>query len=203
MPIRPENRARYPKDWALRVRFVREIRARNRCEWCGLQHHAVGYRDQDGRFVRAGGNGPLDFAGIGQVWPSGELLSFADAAEVVQVLNDHERGDRACDADGHRWFVVRLTVAHVYDERPEAASLLNLAALCERCHNRHDRHGRQERRRARLGQPPLVSRRDRERQRFGALLELCERRGEYRPSAKQRRLNAIYRRDRPRVEATA
>jgi len=32
MPIRPENRARYPKDWALRSRFVRFIRARNRCE---------------------------------------------------------------------------------------------------------------------------------------------------------------------------
>jgi hypothetical protein len=31
MPIRPENRAR----WALRSVFVRTIRARNRCEWCG------------------------------------------------------------------------------------------------------------------------------------------------------------------------
>ena len=33
---------------------------------------------------------------------------------------------------------VVLTVTHVYDHRPEAASLLNLAALCQRCHNRHD-----------------------------------------------------------------
>ena len=33
---------------------------------------------------------------------------------------------------------VVLTVAHVWDHRPEAASLLNLAALCQRCHNRHD-----------------------------------------------------------------
>lgn len=31
-----------------------------------------------------------------------------------------------------------LTTAHVYDDRPEAASLLNLAALCQLCHNRHD-----------------------------------------------------------------
>jgi hypothetical protein len=33
---------------------------------------------------------------------------------------------------------VVLTCAHVYDHRPEAASLLNLAALCQYCHNHHD-----------------------------------------------------------------
>ena len=31
-----------------------------------------------------------------------------------------------------------LTAAHVYDKRPEACGLLNLAALCQRCHLRHD-----------------------------------------------------------------
>ena len=35
MPIRKEMRQRYPKDWALRSRFVRFYRAGNRCEWCG------------------------------------------------------------------------------------------------------------------------------------------------------------------------
>jgi len=33
---------------------------------------------------------------------------------------------------------VVLTCAHVWDKRPEACGLLNLAALCQRCHNRHD-----------------------------------------------------------------
>jgi hypothetical protein len=33
---------------------------------------------------------------------------------------------------------VVLTCAHVFDHRPEASSLLNLAALCQLCHNRHD-----------------------------------------------------------------
>ena len=50
---------------------------------------------------------------------------------------------------------VVLTVAHVWDHRPEAASLLNLAALCQRCHNRHDakhrRAGIQARRNANQG----------------------------------------------------
>ena len=36
---------------------------------------------------------------------------------------------------------VVLTLAHVWDKRPEQASLLNLAALCQRCHNRWGRPG--------------------------------------------------------------
>ena len=35
MPIRPENVGRYPSDWELRSRFIRHVRARDRCEWCG------------------------------------------------------------------------------------------------------------------------------------------------------------------------
>jgi hypothetical protein len=44
---------------------------------------------------------------------------------------------------------VVLTVAHVYDDRPEASSLLNLAALCQLCHNTHDAPARAQRRRQR------------------------------------------------------
>ena len=39
MPIRPENKSRYPKDWKLRSRFVRFYRAKNRCEWCGCENY--------------------------------------------------------------------------------------------------------------------------------------------------------------------
>ena len=93
MPIRPENRSRYPKDWKLRSRFVRFIRARNRCEWCAAFNHTP----------------------------------------------HPETGSR-----------VVLTTAHIYDHRPEAASLLNLAALCQRCHNQHDAPLRRRNRLARL-----------------------------------------------------
>ena len=55
-----------------------------------------------------------------------------------------------------------LTIANVWDKRPEQASLLNLAALCQRCHRNWDRreHGfnRLRNRIARLmrqGQIPL------------------------------------------------
>lgn len=102
MPIRPEMRARYPKDWKLRSRFVRFYRARNRCEWCGAEN--------------------------GQPHP-------ATGSKVV------------------------LTTAHVHDDRPEASSLLNLAAVCQKCHNGHDaaarRAGIRQRRLAASGQQEL------------------------------------------------
>ena len=93
MPIRPENKARYPKDWKLRSRFVRFYRAKNRCEWCD-----------------AANGKPHPLTG----------------SKVV------------------------LTTAHVYDHRPEAASLLNLAALCQKCHNGHDAKMRRKNRADRL-----------------------------------------------------
>lgn len=103
MPIRPENRARYPADWKLRSYFVRFVRARGLCEWCGAAH--------------------------------GERHPITGATVV-------------------------LTTAHVFDDRPEASSLLNLAALCQRCHNRHDmparRRGIRERREAASPQMRLV-----------------------------------------------
>lgn len=95
MPIQPENRGRYPKDWKLRSYFVRFVRARGRCEWCNAIH--------------------------GQPHP----LTGA---------------------------IVVLTTAHVHDDRPEASSLLNLAALCQKCHNGHDAKSRQARRRVRLAE---------------------------------------------------
>lgn len=45
---------------------------------------------------------------------------------------------------------VVLTTAHVYDDRPEASDLLNLAALCQKCHNGHDAKDRLRRKRERI-----------------------------------------------------
>ena len=36
MPIRKINKNWYPRDWKIRSRFVRFVRAKNRCEWCGV-----------------------------------------------------------------------------------------------------------------------------------------------------------------------
>lgn len=113
MPIRPEMRSRYPKDWSLRSRFVRFYRARNKCEWCGIQNGAF-------RNTRTG------------QW-------------TTKMGKAHE-----WSGDGDKVSTVVLTVAHVYDDRPEASSLLNLAALCQLCHNRHDMKARAAGRRERI-----------------------------------------------------
>mgnify|MGYP002147062006 CR=1 FL=1 len=51
---------------------------------------------------------------------------------------------------------VILTCAHIYDDRPEACSLLNLQALCQKCHNGMDGKARaagiRERREKAIGQ---------------------------------------------------
>jgi hypothetical protein len=38
MPIKKENRARYPVNWKDISRSIREERAKNRCEWCGAEN---------------------------------------------------------------------------------------------------------------------------------------------------------------------
>jgi hypothetical protein len=39
MPIKPENKARYPRDWKAISKRIRFERAGNRCEWCGAENH--------------------------------------------------------------------------------------------------------------------------------------------------------------------
>lgn len=46
MPIKPENRGRYPKDWKqIRERIL--LRAGNRCEFCGVENHTMRLNPQD------------------------------------------------------------------------------------------------------------------------------------------------------------
>lgn len=51
MPIKPENKARYPKDWKqIRLRVLE--RANNRCEMCGVENHSEYVRKRDGKVIR-------------------------------------------------------------------------------------------------------------------------------------------------------
>lgn len=49
MPIKPENKKLYPKNWK-EIRKQILLRAQNKCEFCGVQNHSVGFRDIDGKF---------------------------------------------------------------------------------------------------------------------------------------------------------
>lgn len=119
MPIKPENKARYPKDWKLiRDRIVQ--RAGNKCEFCGVRNGELGgRRKEDGKFFKAY---PSEERALRLEWP--------------------KPGDRGTVGDGDISFYARiirivLTVAHL-DHTPENCADDNLKALCQRCHLKHD-----------------------------------------------------------------
>jgi hypothetical protein len=118
MPIRPENKARYPVDWPAISRRIRD-RAGNCCEGCGVANYALGGRLSDGTFMPAV---PLGEKLTRLEWPEPGTWSWC------------QLGDRS---EHLRIVRVVLTVAHL-DHTPEHCDDDNLKAWCQRCHNRYD-----------------------------------------------------------------
>lgn len=125
MPIRPENRARYPRNWPDISGQVRE-RAGHRCEWpgCGARNYAIGFwRQIDGAWAwrpyrnAAGKESACD--------------TYAEARQLAAELY-YERGE-----EGDKPTVIVLTVAHL-DHTPENCALDNLRAWCQRHHLAYD-----------------------------------------------------------------
>lgn len=55
MPISPENKKLYPKNWPIirqRILYASD----HKCEFCGLRNHIIGYRDDNRNFVECNGN---------------------------------------------------------------------------------------------------------------------------------------------------
>lgn len=111
MPIKPENKDRYPKNWKeIRERILE--RAKHACEQCGVLNHMYGYRRTDGLFLMTGFNEKL-----AMVWPSlHEFIPLPPWAKEIEII---------------------LTIAHL-DHTPENCGDDNLKALCQRCHLRYD-----------------------------------------------------------------
>ncbi|MDD5089057.1 MAG: hypothetical protein PHI18_09725 [bacterium] len=108
MPIRAENRKRYPRDWkAIRERILG--RAKNRCEWCGKPNWQLVEVSPEGW------------------WYDRRAHRWRD--EQGKIMGD--------EAETVKWVRVILTVAHL-DHTPENCDPENLRALCQRCHNRYD-----------------------------------------------------------------
>lgn len=138
MPIKPENKNRYPKDWkeiSIRIRFDR---AKNKCEVCGISNYMVQrFNVVDESFQISHYN-----------W-NGED-TYAEARRHCDHINDW-----CADGEG-KWSVVVLTVAHL-DHNPENCADDNLKAMCQRCHNRYDRQHRNETRNSSKKQMNLFS----------------------------------------------
>jgi hypothetical protein len=85
MPIKPENRARYPKDWP-QIRLAILMRARGRCEWqgCTAGHGAIGFWETDGKFY------PLP----DRLWhagyrPGNVVATDKGEFKVIKIVPDH------------------------------------------------------------------------------------------------------------------
>lgn len=112
MPIKPENRHRYPADWPqVRDRILR--RANWRCEWPGCEafHKGVGYWFQ-GAFFRL----PWELRKAGA--SVGDVIPCSDGCQVKLIK-------------------IVLTIAHL-DHQPENCDDANLRAWCQRHHLAYD-----------------------------------------------------------------
>jgi hypothetical protein len=110
MPIRAENKARYPKDWPAISKRIRR-RARNRCECrgeCGLRHFRV----------------------------KGKQIDLKPALQAPSYRAFRCAAVNGADHPVTKSKVV-LTVAHL-NHKPEDCGNNNLKAFCQRCHNCYD-----------------------------------------------------------------
>lgn len=154
MPIKPENRARYPKDWpAIRVAILE--RAGHRCEHsdapghrCAARHRALGYW-RDGELWRL----PVGFEHLQRrIWRFEPLPQVLRESGVDKPMTLQS-------AEGSLKIIrVILTIAHL-DHQPENCDPENLRALCQRHHLAHDhnhhRANAQATRRAKSGTAEL------------------------------------------------
>jgi hypothetical protein len=136
MPIKQENKNRYPKNWKQISEYIRFNRAKNRCEMCGVHNYSVGHRDEYGNFIPIAGNIFADLAGQGLSYPSLKLLSYKEAKEIADAETNN------C-IYGFKYIVIVLTVAHL-DHQPENCDYSNLKAMCQKCHNNYDKIHRKE-----------------------------------------------------------
>lgn len=135
MPIKPENKNKYPKNWKQISEDIRFNRAKNKCEVCGIKNYSVGYRDELGKFNPTYGNIVHDLAGNGLSYPLLNKLTYKEAKEIADVCNDID--------DEYNYIVIVLTVAHL-DHNPENCDYSNLKAMCQKCHNNYDKNHRKE-----------------------------------------------------------
>ena len=117
MPIRDENKARYPKDWKAISKRIRE-KAGQKCEQCAAPNgmEILRITSEDYHFEPA------------YALRTGDIFSATDG----RVLG----WEHAPDLPG-KWIKVVLTVAHL-DHTPENCDDENLRAWCQRCHNIYD-----------------------------------------------------------------
>lgn len=143
MPIRAENRSRYPKDWPQIAASIRD-RAGDTCEACGVPN---------GEFIRRA----ISDEGV-PVWRLASDTAYDNGRSAVDGFEVPDTMEDECGYG--RPVRVVLTVAHL-DHQPENCDPGNLRAWCQRCHNTYDapmrRAGIRDRARAKLAVGDLLA----------------------------------------------
>jgi hypothetical protein len=117
VPIKPENRDRYPPNWK-EIRAAILLRANNLCEKCGAPNGAYvvrGNGKDDGTFQLLEGDG--------------EVYDEDDGRYLGRC--------KASEYSVSRAVKIVLTIAHL-DHMPENCDPSNLLALCQLHHLRYD-----------------------------------------------------------------
>lgn len=114
MPIKAENRARYPKEWTSISAEVRE-RAGWLCEECGVRGGAWGYRDEDGRFHECSRDGFGRDYGRPPFWFGARRI-----IEIVITVAHLDHQPENCDPSNLRAWCQRCHLR--YDAKHHAAN---------------------------------------------------------------------------------
>ena len=112
MPIKPENKRRYPADWRqIRERILKRANYRCEHEGCRARHGVTGY------------------------WHDGKFASMPDTLWQAGA----KVGDKIACADGGTIKIIKivLTIAHL-DHTPENCADENLRSWCQKCHLTYD-----------------------------------------------------------------
>lgn len=140
MPIKPENRARYPDDWPALSLTARE-RAKWRCQHpgCKATQYSVGrwvcFAGGPHEWRPVEGNSPPTTAQDHEFDNAGEGCDFQGGRWTYKAAREFIA--RWCWDDDDRPLVIVLTVAHLNHE-PEDCRPENLAAMCQRHHLAYD-----------------------------------------------------------------
>jgi len=132
MPIRPDLRQHYGREWHAVTRPAILKRAGDKCEQCKAPNHAIVYR-----------NSRPEYRGVWFDLETGAAHNSRGKRERYNAFDIAE--------DGFRHIKIVLCIAHLNhvsgDDRPE-----NLKALCQWCHLQHDKAHHADTRAARKDQ---------------------------------------------------
>lgn len=139
----PIDYKKYPPNWKqTRQRILK--RADYKCEVCEVPAYAVGFR-RNGLFIPSHGSIFYDMAGQGLSYPSLNKLSYQEARDIADGLNEVE----AMNGSATKYIVVVLTIAHLdHDADNWSVKDSRLKAMCQKCHLDYDRKMKAEKRKA-------------------------------------------------------